>query len=311
MMKNKKVIFMGTPEFSVPVLQMLIDNTDVIMVVTQPDKEVGRNKDIIFSPIKALAIENNIPVFQPIKIRENYKEVIDANPDIVVTCAYGQIIPESILNAPKYGCINVHASLLPALRGGAPIHHAILDGYDETGVTIMYMDKGMDTGNIISQVRTKIEDTDNVGTLHDRLSIMGSKLLKSTLPSIFEGTNPSIPQDETEVTYGYNIKREEELIDFNMSSREVFNKIRGLYHSPTSYAVLDGEIIKILESRVGDSSKGIPGEIINIYKDSFGVMCKDTEIVITRVKPEGKKEMNAKDFINGRKDLLGKVFNND
>lgn len=310
-MKDKKVIFMGTPEFAVPILEALVENTNVVLVVTQPDKEVGRKKELKYTPIKEVAIKNNIEVFQPIKIRNDYEYILDKNPDIIITCAYGQIIPKELLETPKYKAINVHASLLPKLRGGAPIHHAIIDGYKETGITIMYMNEKMDEGNIISQESVVIEDTDNVGTLHDKLSLMGRDLLIKTLPSIFNESNESIPQNNEEATYGYNIKREEELINFNNSSNEVFNQIRGLYPFPTGYAVLDNENIKILESHIGTSSKGIPGEIINISKQGIGVMCKDKEIIITKVKPEGKKEMNSIDFINGHKGLVGRVFNDE
>lgn len=312
-MKDKKAVFMGTPDFAVPILEALIENTNVILVVTQPDKEVGRKREIKFSPIKEIALKNNIEVFQPTKIKNEFNHVLELNPDIIITCAYGQIIPSELLFTPKYKAINVHASLLPKLRGGAPIHHAIIDGYDKTGITIMYMDERMDEGNIISQEEINIEDSDNVGTLHDKLSLLGRDLLIQTLPSIFEGINNSIPQNNEEATYGYNIKREEELIDFNKSSREVFNQIRGLYPFPCGYALLDGNNIKIIESHIGNSSKGTPGQIINVYKNGIGVMCKDKEIVITKLKPEGKKEMNATDFINGHKKeyLMGRVFNSE
>lgn len=310
-MKNKKVVFMGTPEFAVPILGELIKNANVILVVTQPDSFVGRNKELKYSPIKELAVKNNIEVFQPEKIRKDFQRVIDASPDIIVTCAYGQIIPSELLNAPKYKAINVHASLLPKLRGGAPIHHAIIDGYDETGITIMYMNEKMDEGNIISQSKLKIEETDNVGILHDKLSKMGSELLMETLPSIFEGTNKSIVQNNEEATYGYVIKREDELLDFNKTAKEVYNKIRGLYPFPVSYLILEGEIIKIISSRLGDSQNGIPGQITNIYKDGIGIMCNDKEVIITKLKPEGKSVMLSSDYINGKRkeNLLGKVAN--
>ena len=310
-MNNKKVVFMGTPEFAVPILEALVENTNVVLVVTQPDKEVGRKKELRPTPIKEAAVKNNIEVFQPTRIRNDFEYILEKKPDIIITCAYGQIIPKELLDTPKYKAINVHASLLPKLRGGAPIHHAIIDGYKETGITIMYMNEKMDEGNIISQEKINIEDTDCVGTLHDKLSLIGRNLLIKTLPSIFDETNDSIPQNNEEATYGYNIKREEELIDFNKESREVFNQIRGLYPFPTGYAILDGESIKILESYIGNTSKGKSGEIINVYKNGIGVMCKDKEIVITKLKPEGKKEMNASDFINGHKDLIGRVFNNE
>ena len=191
-----KVIFMGTPDFAVLVLDKLIKLTDVVLVVTQPDKLVGRKQELKFSPIKEKALENNIKVFQPVKLRDEMDEVLNTEADLIVTCAYGQILPEAILNHPKIAPINVHASLLPKLRGGAPIHHAIIDGYDKTGVTIMYMAKGMDDGDIISQEEIIIDKDDNVGTLHDKLSVIGANLLEKTLPSIIDGTNNRIKQDE-------------------------------------------------------------------------------------------------------------------
>ena len=204
-MKDIKVIFMGTPEFAVPVLQGLIENTNVIMVVTQPDKEVGRHHELQATPIKKVALEHNIPVYQPTRVRKEYDPIINAGADIIITCAYGQIIPELFLDTPRLGCINVHASLLPRLRGGAPIHHAIIDGEDKTGITIMYMDKNMDTGDIISTSEYYIKDSDNVGTLHDNLSVMGKELLLKTLPSIIDGTNKRIKQNDEDSTYAWNI----------------------------------------------------------------------------------------------------------
>lgn len=309
-MKNKKVIFMGTPEFAVPILQMLIDNTDVLLVVTQPDKEVGRKKEKKFSPIKELALKNNIEVFQPIKIREDYEYILSKNPDIIITCAYGQIIPNALIETPEYSAINVHASLLPKLRGGAPIHHAIIDGYDKTGITIMYMSSKMDAGDIISQKEVPITDTDNVGTLHDKLSSVGTKLLKETLSLIFERANKRIKQNEEEVTYGYNITREEEKIDFSKSAKEVYNKIRGLNPFPLSYALLNGEETKIIEAKVSDSIKGNVGQITGITKESIIVKCKDKSIEITKIKPFGKRIMYVKDYLNGLKkeSLLNKEF---
>ena len=309
-MKNKKVIFMGTPEFAVPILQMLIDNTDVLLVVTQPDKEVGRKKEKKFSPIKELALKNNIEVFQPIKIREDYEYILSKNPDIIITCAYGQIIPNALIETPEYSAINVHASLLPKLRGGAPIHHAIIDGYDKTGITIMYMSSKMDAGDIISQKEVPITDADNVGTLHDKLSSVGTKLLKETLSLIFERTNKRIKQNEEEVTYGYNITREEEKIDFSKSAKEVYNKIRGLNPFPLSYALLNGEETKIIEAKVSDSIKGNVGQITGITKESIIVKCKDKSIEITKIKPFGKRIMYVKDYLNGikKESLLNKEF---
>ena len=306
-MKDKRVVFMGTPEFSLKVLEALIENTNVVLVVSQPDSYVGRHHELKYTPVKSLALEHNIEVFQPIKIKEDYQRILDVNPDIIVTCAYGQIIPKILLDTPKYKAINVHASLLPKLRGGSPLHKCLIDGYSETGITIMYMDVGMDSGDIIKQKSIKITDEDNVGTIHDKLSIIGSELLIETLPSIFDGTNERIKQDESEVTFAYNIKREEERIDFNKTAREVFNQVRGLYPFPVGYTVINDEIVKICECKIGDKKSGQVSSISNLYNDGIGVMCSDKEIIITKLKPSGKKEMSARDYLNGKRNerLLG------
>ncbi len=305
-MKDKKVVFMGTPEFSVPVLEMLIEKTNVIMVVTQPDAIIGRKKELSFSPIKKVALKNNIEVYQPNKIRKEYEYILDHKPDIIITCAYGQIIPECLLDTPKYNAINVHASLLPKLRGGAPLHRAIINGYKETGVTIMYMAPGMDDGDIITQESIKIGFEDSVGVIHDKLSILGRDLLEKVLPDIFNKKVKRIKQNEDEVTFAYIIKHDEEHVDFNRNTIDIYNLIRGLYPFPVSYAMLNGEVLKLCSSRIGEySTKGECGEIINIYDDGFGVKTKDGEIIITKVKPSGKREMTGKEYINGKRNLIG------
>lgn len=306
-----KVVFMGTPDFAVNVLQGLIDNYDVVGVVSQPDKKVGRRQILTPTPVKELALKYNIPVFQPVKIREDYRDILSLEPDIIVTCAYGQIIPKEILDYPKFGCINVHASLLPKLRGGAPIHKAIIDGYDKTGITIMYMDVKMDNGDIISQVETEILDSDNLESLHDRLSIMGRDLLLDTLPSIIDGTNKRVKQDENLVTYAYNIKREEEHIDFSKSSRDVFNLIRGLSPVPCANASIFDQEMKIIESMIYDKKyNGLPGEIVDIVKEGIIVNCGDGSLLITKLKPFGKKMMDASSYVNGigKNKILGERF---
>ena len=304
-MKNLKVIFMGTPEFSVPVLEKLIDECNVIGVVTQPDKIVGKNKEKSFSPIKKVAIDNNIKVFQPEKIRREYQEILDMEPDIIITCAYGQIIPEVILNYPKYGCINVHASLLPKLRGGSPLHHAIIDGYDKTGITIMYMDKGMDTGDIIEQTEIKISDSDTVGTIHDKLSILGSTLLIDTLPSIIDGTNKRIKQDNTMATYCHNITHEEEMIDFNKKGRDIFNQVRGMNPYPVSFLKLDNKIFKVYKISYDINNKyqnKQNGEVVVQTKNQLTIKVVDGTIDLLEIKKEGKKKMMIKEYLNGEKE---------
>lgn len=307
----KKIVFMGTPDFAVPVLEGLIKNYEVVLVVSQPDKKVGRKQILTPTPVKQKAMEYNIEVFQPDNIKQDYQKIIDSNPDIIVTCAYGQIIPKVLLDYPEYGCINVHASLLPKLRGGAPIHKAIIDGYKETGVTIMYMDVKMDSGDIITQSKTEINLDDNLEKLHDRLSIMGKNLLLETLPSIFNKTNNRTIQNDLEVTYAYNIKREEENINFNLTTRQIYNLIRGLNPTPSAFCILEGEEIKVYNSRIGTSKNNDTcGKIINIYKDGIGVSTSDGEIILTEIKPFGKKRMLVRDYLNGvdKESLVGKIL---
>lgn len=310
-----RIIFMGTPEFSVPVLEGLIENYKVIGVVTQPDKAVGRKKEIRFSPIKEVAIRHQIPVFQPHNIKEEYQEIVDLNPDLIVTCAYGQIIPKVLLDLPKYHAINVHASLLPKLRGGAPIHKAIIENYPRTGITVMYMVPKMDAGDILSQKDIIIDKYDTVGTLHDKLSVMGKELLLDTIPELIAGNITPIPQKEEEVTYAWNITREEEKIDFSKHTLDIYNQIRGLNPHPGAYAMLDGKVVKIYASRISDSffTTKKDGEIGKVYDDGIGVSTHDGEIIITELQFEGKKRMKVKDFFNGydKENLLGKVFNDE
>ena len=306
-----KIVFMGTPDFAVNVLQGLIDNYDVVGVVSQPDKRIGRHQVLTNTPVKELALKYDIPVFQPIRIREDYEDILNLNPDLIVTCAYGQIIPKAILDYPRLGCINVHASLLPKSRGGAPIHKAIIDDYGTTGVTIMYMDVKMDSGDIISQREVKILDSDNLESLHDKLSEVGTSLLLDTLPSIIDGSNSRTKQDEDEVTYAYNIKREEEHIDFSKTSREVFNLIRGLCPVPSSNAILDEKEMKIYKSIISSKNyNGEYGEIVDITKEGIVVKTGDAAIILTEVKPFGKKKMDANSYVNGigKNNLIGKVF---
>ena len=294
-----KVIFMGTPDFAVPVLDILIKKTQVLMVVTQPDKEVGRKRILTPSPIKKLALEHNIPVFQPLKIRLDYEEIKKYQPDLIVTCAYGQIIPKEVLDIPKLGCINVHASLLPKYRGGAPIHHAIINGEEKTGITIMYMDEGMDTGDIITSESIPIKEDDNVFTMHEKLSILGAKLLEDTLPSIKDGTNKRIKQNNDEATYAKIIKRSDEHLDFNQNALAIHNKIRGLNSWPLANILLDNEEIKVLEGYIGEDTTKEASTIVKITKDAIGISCKDKIYYLTKIKPFGKKVMLVKDYLNG------------
>ena len=309
--RKPRIVFMGTPTFSVKVLEELIKNYDVKAVVTQPDKQVGRSGKIAKTPVKILAEENNILVIQLNKIKEQYSEIIDLDPDLIVTCAYGQILPKELLDYPKYGCINVHASLLPRMRGGAPIHRAIINGDKKTGVTIMYMAEGMDTGDIIIQEEIEITDTDTASTLHDKLSVLGSELLIKTLPSILNGSNGRIPQEESQVTYAPIIKPEDEKINFSKTSMQVYNQIRGLNSFPGAYFMLNGKRIKVWESIIGSESfiEYLDGEIVKLYKEGIGVKTSNGVIILTVIQPEGKSRMFARDFLNGQKEnLVGKII---
>lgn len=310
-MKNLKVIFMGTPDFAVPVLQKLVENTNVVLVVTQPDKLVGRKQVLTKTPIKIEAEKHNIPVFQPTKIREDYETILNTEADIIITCAYGQIIPKCILDYPKLGCINVHASLLPKYRGGAPIHWCLINGEEKTGITIMYMDELMDTGDIISKEEYVIQETDNVGVLHDVLSKIGADLLIETLPSIIDGTNNRVKQNDMDATYAYNVKREDEKIDFSLTGKEIINKIRGLNPWPLANFALDDTEIKVIEAHFESQNTNEPGIVIEASKKRLGITCNDGIIYLDRVKPFGKKEMNITDYLNGinKEKLLYKQVN--
>ena len=310
-MKKTKVIFMGTPSFAVPILESLIKEYNVVMVVCQPDREKDRKGNVIYPPCKTLALENNIEVFQPLNIRKEYQKVLDKEPDIIITAAYGQIIPSVILDYPKYGCINVHGSLLPKLRGGAPIHHAIINGDKETGITIMYMDKKMDAGDIISQKNIEIEENTILDTLYNDMSLLGRDLLIETLPNIINGTSSRIKQNEDEVTFGFNITKEEEKIDFNNSIDVVHNRIRGLSSIPGAYAVINGKRMKIYESEKTEIlSDREPGIINDINSDGIYVNTNDYVIKLKDIKLEGKKRCLVKDFINGikKEDYIGVKF---
>lgn len=311
--KEVKIVFMGTPEFAVPVLKGIIEKYQVRAIITQPDKKVGRENKIVFSPIKKVGMEHVILVLQPNHVKDALEEVRVLNPDLIITCAYGQILPAELLKIPKLGCINVHASLLPKYRGGAPIHRAIMDGAVETGVTIMYMSEGMDEGDIISQKKIDIEPTDTASSLHDKLSILGRDLLLETLPSIIDGTNTRTKQDNSEASYGFVIRRVDERISFSKTKRQVHNLIRGLYSWPGAYCLFEGKILKVWKSYVTENyfPELFDGQITAIYEDGFGVKVSNGEVVFTEVQLEGKTKMSAVDFIHGiqnKESLIGKIL---
>ncbi len=298
-MKDKRVVFMGTPDFAVPVLEKLIENTNVVLVVTKKDAYVGRKKVLTESPVAICAHEHNIEVYKPNKLKEDYEYILNKKPDIIITCAYGSIVPKVVLDYPSYGCINVHASLLPKYRGASPIVASILNGEKETGITIMYMDEGIDTGNIIMSRSIEIEDNDNSLSLSNKLSLLGANLLIDTLPKIFEGENFDIPQDNEEATYVGMLKREDEHIDFNNSVENIKNQVRAFSPEPYAFINIDDVEYKISEVEIKKCDVSESGVIVEINKDSFGISAKDGIVYIKRIKPSGKKEMSVKDFFNG------------
>ena len=296
-----KIVFMGTPSFSVPILEALIDKYEVIGVVTQPDKLVGRKQIVTPSPVKECALKHNIKVFQPEKIRLEYEEIMNLNPDIIVTAAYGQIVGMKLLNSPKFRSINVHASLLPLYRGGAPIHKAIMDGQKETGISIMYMEKQMDAGDILAQRSIPILDSDNCGTMFEKLSYLGRDLLLETIEKLVNNEITPIKQNEEDATFAYNISKEEELIDFTKEAKDVFNHIRALNPNPIAYMLLGEEKVKVYDSVVTNLKHNYEcGKIYLGEKSKVLVACgNNTVIELLSVQPSGKKVMSARDYANG------------
>lgn len=315
-MDKKKIVFMGTPKFAVPVLEMLIEKYGVDLVITQPDKKVGRKKVLTAPPVKVIAEEKGIKVLQPEKISNDENvllELKELNPDIIITAAYGQLVPETILEIPKYKCINVHGSLLPKLRGGAPIQYSILEDHGKTGITIMYMVKKLDAGDMISKVEVDILDSDNYESLHDKLSIAGRDLLKETLPNIFTGNIAPEKQDDSLATFARNILREDEKIDWNKSARQIFNQIRALDPTPGAFTYLDENILKIWNSEVVELEENYSAEkagtIIKQDKKYIYILCgKNTVLKVKELQISGKKRMPVVNFLSNKKDYVGTIL---
>lgn len=292
---------MGTPDFAATVLEGLLDdaNYDVLAVVTQPDRAVGRKKEIKMTPVKEVALAHNLPVYQPEKMSgsDEMAELMTLGADGIVTAAFGQFLPTKLLDSVDFA-VNVHASLLPKYRGGAPIHYAIINGDKEAGVTIMEMVKKMDAGDMIAKASTPITDEDNVGTMFEKLAVIGRDLLLKTLPDYIAGNIKPEPQDESKATFSPNITPEEERIDWNKSAREVFNHIRGLYPWPVAHTLLDGKRFKIYEASLAEG-QGQPGQIIEKGKETLVVATGDGAISLKTVQLAGKPRMSVVDFLNG------------
>jgi len=299
---------MGTPEFAATILDSLAKEYEVVLVVSQPDKEVGRKKVLTSPAVIEKAKELNLKYFQPKHIKDDYMPILNAGADIIVTAAYGQIIPNEVLRCVKKA-INVHASLLPKYRGGAPIQRSIINGDKVTGISIIEMVSKLDAGVIYAKKEIEIEDSDNNTTLFEKLSYVGRDLLLDSILDIYSGKNKGVPQDEDKVIYSPNIRREEEIITFNDSSINIFNKIRGLAMEPGAYARIKGEDLKIYSSEIVEyNGNENPGTILSLKKEIV-VKTKDSAIRLIDIKPSGKKMMKAKDFVNGQKLLnVGDIF---
>lgn len=309
----KKIIFMGTPDFAAYILEQLISTKEyeILMVVTQPDRPFGRKQQLKFSEVKEVAIKHGIEVFQPEKITNDFMPIVELAPDLIITAAYGQFVPQEVLDAPKIMCINVHGSLLPKYRGGAPIHYAVINGETQTGVTIMQMIKRMDAGDMISQKSISIGENDTTEIVYNNLKKIGAELLLETLPTMFDGTYKLIPQDEDMVTFSPNIPKEMELIEFDKEARMVHNHIRGLVSFPVGYAMFDEVRIKLFNSEITNIKATEPNTIYKFDKTGLYINCRDVVIKITEIQVAGKKKMSLSDYINGNLLLNEKTIINN
>jgi methionyl-tRNA formyltransferase len=303
-LKDARILFMGTPDFAVSSLNALIEaGYNVIGVVTQPDRPVGRKQVLTPPPVKEAALRHGLAVLQPDKIKaeEALEEVLALSFDLIVTAAYGQILPKRLLDAPRFGCINVHASLLPKYRGGAPIHKSIVDGEAESGVTIMYMVEALDAGDMLSKVVVPIEERDTVGLLHDKLAVAGAQLLLETVPRLLAGEIQPEAQDHSAATFAPNIKRTDEKIDWTKTATQIYNQVRGLNPWPVAFTTCEGKVWKLwwVEKRLEAGGGYEPGTIIAREEDGLVIACGSGAVKVTELQPEGKKRMSALDFLRG------------
>jgi methionyl-tRNA formyltransferase len=300
--KDIRTVFMGTPEFALGTLQGLIDaGCDMIGVYTQPDRPKGRGKQLAAPPVKELAQKYAIPVFQPAKLRapEAVAELQALAPDLVVVVAYGQILPQSVLDIPKYGCINVHASLLPKYRGAAPINKVIMDGETETGITTMHMDAGLDTGDMLVKRSLTISENETAGELHDRLAALGRETMEETLRQLCAGELAPEKQDDAQTCYAPMMQKEDGRLDWSRPAAELHNQVRGLDPWPGAYTTLDGELLKIAATRVAAGS-GEPGRVVAADASGITVACGEGLLVIGQLQLAGRKRLTAADFLRGQ-----------
>lgn len=306
-----RTIFMGTPEFSLESLRYLYENTDLRLVVTKEDKINSRGNKINYSPVKEFAIEHNIEYLQPksLKNDETYEYIKSFEPELIVVAAYGKIIPRRLIDLPKYGIINVHSSILPKYRGSSPIHHALLNGDKKTGLTIMLIDEGLDTGDILEVEEVDIDEKDNLATLTEKLSNMSYGLLDKTIKKILSGTITRTKQDDAKAVVVSLIKKSDCLLDFNLTKEQIYNKVRAFNPTPTAYILKGSEHIKVYEvEKIDKEYEGKMGQVVEITKKGPIVKCLNGAVRLKSVKFEGKKIQSGADIVNGRKVLLGDVF---
>ncbi|WP_424765858.1 methionyl-tRNA formyltransferase [Paenibacillus sp. sgz302251] len=301
-----RIVFMGTPEFAVPSLKLLLEQKyNVVAVVTQPDRPKGRKKTLTPPPVKEAALSFGLPVLQPERMRsaEAVAAIAELKPDLIVTAAYGQILPKAVLELPRLGCINVHGSLLPKYRGGAPIQRSIINGESSTGVTIMYMAEGLDTGDMISVVELPITDEDTSGTMFEKLSVAGAELLGTTLPSVIAGEAKAVKQEDEQATYAPNLTREDERIDWRKSARAIFNQVRGLSPMAGAFTYLGGEVFKVracaVDPLTSDRAETTPGTVIAADHSGIKVQTGEGILLLQEIQPAGKKAMSAADWLKG------------
>ncbi len=294
-----KIVVMGTPEFAVPIFEKIREKHDICLVVTQPDKPTGRKKMLTPSPVKVFAEKHHLDVFQPQKLRTSYQRIIELNPDLLITAAYGQMLPKALLDAVP--AINVHGSLLPKYRGGAPIQYALFDGCNETGITIMHMAYEMDSGDLIRQERLKIDPKDTYGSLSHKLSILGSQMILGVLAELQNHQAPKTKQNPDEVTFAYTLKREDEHLDFNQNADHIVNRIRGLSPEPGGYIMFKNQLIKFYQAQISDiiETKQKPGRVLEATKELI-IQAADKAVEILEIQVQGKKRMAIKDFLNGQ-----------
>lgn len=298
-----RVIFMGTPDFAVPSLEALLTKHEVVLVVTQPDKPKGRGKKMVPTPVKTCALEHGIPVLQPEKVKEPefVEQLRSYEPDLIAVTAFGQILSEPILEMPKYGCINVHGSLLPKYRGAAPMQWSIIDGEKMTGITTMYMAKGLDSGDMLLKAEVEITDEDTFATIHDKMAVTGANLLLDTLDQLEAGTLERIPQDHDAATYAPMITKETGHIDWSKNRQDIINLIRGLNPVPAAYTIYEEEVLKIFGAALSDvqADSAANGEIVAVVKKGFVVKCGDGCLLITEVQARGGKRMMTDAYLRG------------